>query len=556
MKRKWKTLFGLVLSTSLVITGCGVSNSMGSKDNSLAENQVLRLSVPADVPTLDSGIAIDTSSMDVLNNIQEGLMRLGKTNQPENGLAEDVQISEDKMTYTFTLRKDANWSDGNPVTAKDFEYAWKRVLNPETASEYAYLFYPIKNAQEYHLGEDQDGNPAKVTIDQVGIKAKDDQTLEVNLKQPMFNFLSVITLPTFLPIREDIHKKFGDQYALKPENMLYSGPFVLSSQTQNKMILTKNEQYWDKNSVFLNTVELYTVKDVALGINLYNTGQLDTAMLDQAFVDAFKQSPDYIKVDQASTFYLQMNHNKSFTSNANIRKAITLAIDRQDITDGILKDGSTPALSMVPPSLNGVGNKSFRVNGEVISPNTELAQQYFKKGLEELGLTKAPDRVVLVSTDTTTSKNVALTIQDQLRKILKLDVKLDSPPFKIRLEKASKGDFDLMISGWGADYNDPMSFLDIWTSNNSMNHARYKSAQYDQLIQQAKLAKTQEEQFNFLLKAEQLLVGVENGDTAIAPLYYQSVSMLQKPNVKDIYRHPYGATLSLKWAYVSKAKEN
>ncbi|TCS96912.1 peptide ABC transporter substrate-binding protein [Hazenella coriacea] len=554
MKGKWKSLIGLVLSTSLVITGCSVSSS-GDKEASLAENQVLRLSIPASIPTLDSGIAIDTASMDVLNNIQEGLMRSGKTNQPENGIAEDVEISEDKMTYTFKLREDAKWSDGKSVTAKDFEYAWKRVLDPKTASQYAHLFYPIKNAQEYHIGQDENGKPTKATVNQVGIKAKDDQTLTVTLKRPMFNFLSVITLPTFLPIREDIHKKFGDQYALQPENMLYNGPFVLKSQSQSKWVLTKNEQYWDKNSVYLNTVELYTVKDVALGINLYNAGQVDTAMLDQAFVDAFKQSPDYVKVDHASTFYVQMNHSKSFTNNANIRKAISLAIDRQDITQGILKDGSAPALSMVPPSLNGAGNKSFRSHGEVISPNTELAQQYFKTGLKELGLTKAPDRVVLVCTDTTTSKNVALTIKDQLQKILGLDVKLDSPPLKVRLEKATKGEFDLMLSGWGADYNDPMSFLDIWTSDNSMNHTRYKNPQYDQLIQQAKMAKTQEEQFKYLLQAEQKLVGVQNGDTTIAPLYYMSESILQKTKVKEVYRHPYGATLSLKWAYIAKQQD-
>jgi oligopeptide transport system substrate-binding protein len=548
ISKNWKAVVGIAASISLALTGCSFQQSAATGDDQMSSDQVLRIADTGDIPTLDSAKATDVSSMNILNNIQEGLMRQGQDDQPENGIASDYEVSPDKKTYTFHLRDDANWSDGKPVTADDFRYAWLRALDPKTASQYAYALYPIKNAQKYNQG--------KASASQVGIKVLDKHTLQVTLERPMLNFISMTTMTVYLPEREDIVEKYGSKYGTEADKLVYDGPFTVESWTPQQVILQRNDNYWDSNSVSLKTVQINIIKDLATGINMYNAGQIDIVPLNDAFVDAYKQTPDFVSVKQAGVYYILLNQKNPFFKNDKIRKAITLALDRDQIANRILKDGSSPAGSLVPPSMNGEANKSFRVGGEVVETDVGRAQKLFKEGLKELGLSQPPSNIVMVGYDTTARRNVAVNIKEQLRQTLGWDISLDSPTWKVHLQRAESGNYDMMMLGWSADYNDPMQFFEIFESNNPMNFSHFSNAKYDQLVEKAKQETNEHQEFLDLSQAEKILVGTDGeGQAAFVPLFYGGKSYVQKPYVKDVYRHPFGAEYSLKWAYITKKKQ-
>ncbi|PTX59120.1 oligopeptide transport system substrate-binding protein [Melghirimyces profundicolus] len=542
-KKRLVPLLALVSAASLVLTACGgLTTSNSNAESTVDKNQVLDMTFPAEPPTLDSATTTDVTSFDVLNNIMEGLYRLDKDNRPEPAIASRVEISDDKKTYTFHL-KEAKWSDGKPVTAKDFEYAWKRALDPGTKGEYAYILFPIKNAEEFNSG--------KASREEVGVKAVDDQTLRVELKQPVPYFLSLTAFATYLPQRKDIVEKNGSKYATEPDKMVYNGPFNLEEwKHEQSMKLKKSDTYWDRNSVRLNTVNMNIVKDTATGVNLYTTGETDLTQLDSALAEAFKKSPEYLPVTGSAVQYLQFNTSNNFFDNEKIRKAISYAIDRESMVK-VLKNGSEPAYGLVPPSIINSNNKNFRKQaGAGHQYNSAEARRLFDEGLKELGISEPPEDLTLLSYDDH-RKQAALVIQEQLDTVLGLKVKIDPQPFKMKLDRESKEQFDLTFAGWAADYNDPMTYLDIFVSDSSFNRGDWSNKEYDQLIEKAKSNTDYQERANQLVQAEKIL----NEEVPIAPLYYAGEVYLQKQYIKDLVRHPVGAGLSLKWTYIS-GKEN
>jgi oligopeptide transport system substrate-binding protein len=389
----------------------------------------------------------------------------------------------------------------------------------------------------------------------VGVKAKDEHTLVVTLEKPTLSFINMTTHATYLPQRKDIVEKYKENYGLRPENTVFNGPFIVSKWSPHKIELAKNESYWDKNAVSLTKVDINIIKDVATGINLYNSNQLDTALLNQAFVDAFKQTPDYLEVKQSSTAYILLNQKHPFFRNDNIRKAITLALDREAIAE-IMKDGSVPAGALIPPSLSGEGINSFRINGEIIKPDVNKAREYFEKGLRELGRTTPPTDIVMVSYDSTAKRDVAVNIKEQLKKKLDWDIKLDAPNWKVHVDRLSRGDYDMGMLTWNADYDDPIGHFEIWQSKNPMNWSGFKNAKYDQLVEQAKRTTDSKQQFKILTQAEKILTDVEGeGQAGFVPLFYASKAYVQKTYVKDLYRHATGSEYTLKWAYIIKEKK-
>ncbi|MBA4549228.1 peptide ABC transporter substrate-binding protein [Thermoactinomyces intermedius] len=548
MLKTGKVLLAIASSFSLVLSGCGFQANSGS-NTKLSDKQVLRIAEEGGITTLDTVKANDAITFNVLNNVNEGLMRLGREKQPEYGIAYEYEISPDKTKYTFKLREDAKWSDGEPVTARDFEYAWKRVLNPQSDSGYAYVFFPIKNAKQYNQGQ--------VDASAVGIKAVDDHTLEVQLEKPTLNFIQRTTMIAFMPQRKDVVEKFGDKYGTSAEETIYNGPFKVVSWTPQKVLLEKNENYWDKNGVKLETVEINVVKDLATGINLYNSGQIDTATLNQAFVDAFKNTEEYVEAERARNYYILFNHDDPFFKNEKIRKAINLAIDRGTIANDIMKGGSKPADALIPSSISGVGGKNFReLSGSYVKTDVARAQALFQEGLRELGMSEPPKDIVMVSYDATPLRDVAINIKEQLRKKLNLEIKLDSPTWKTHVNKVKNGNFDMAMLGWVADYNDPFNFFEIWESDNEMNFSHYKNPKFDQLMDQARQTSDPKAQFELLKQAEAVLSGVDDqGSAGFVPLIYYSKAFVQKSYVKDLYRHPFGPEYSLKWAYIVEKKE-
>lgn len=536
-KVKFSSLLAILLVASLVLSACnfGGANEQGGA----ADQATLNLMTLSEPPNLDSAKSTDTESFKILNNTMEGLYRTGKDGNPVLGMAaEEPTVSEDKKTYTFKIR-DAKWSDGKAVTAHDFEYAWKRALDPKTASEYAYILYPVLNAEKFNTG--------KGTADEVGVKALDEKTLEVKLEAPIPYFKDMLGFPTYLPQRQDIVEKFGDKFALEANNLVFNGPFVLSEWKHNQSYqLKKNDNYWDKDAVKLNVVNTKIVKDYATGVNLYKRGELDFTELGLEFADAYKNNPELFTIKEASTFYLEMNNKRKLFTNKKIRQAINMAIDRKTFAENVLKDGSRPAGALVPPDIKANEQKQFR---EIQTTNAEYnpteAKKLWEEGLKELGMTN-PDKIEIVADDTPRGKKASEYVKEQLRVNLGANLVITSVPFKQRLEKGKNGQFDILVSGWGADYNDPMTYLDIFLTGKSYNRGKWSNPQYDALIKKSQNNPNFEERMNDLVQAEKILID----DAAIVPMYYRSRLGLAKPYIKDWAWHIIGPEYSLKWAYI------
>ncbi|RLQ00104.1 peptide ABC transporter substrate-binding protein [Geobacillus stearothermophilus] len=549
MKKRFSFFLVLLLALSTFLAACG-----GGKDNNNAQGgqggekpaekkeQVLNLLESQEIPSLDSALATDQVSFIVLNNVMEGLYRLGKDNKPVPGIAESYEVSQDGKTYTFKLRKDAKWSNGDPVTAHDFEFAWKRVLDPKTKSEYAYIMYDIKNAEEANTG--------KVPLDQVGVKALDDYTLKVELKNPVPYFVGLTAFGTFMPQNEKFVKAQGDKYGLEANTTLYNGPFVLSEwKHEQGWVYTKNPNYWDKDNVKLEKVNVKVVKDTATAVNLYETKQADRVGLTAEFVDKYKNDKNFHTKLDPSLYWLRMNTKKEPLNNVNARKAIAMAIDTQAMVDTLLNNGSIPAKFTVPKDfVTGPDGKDFRdVNGDLVNYNPDEAKKLWEQAKKELGKDKFT--LELLNYDTDNAKKIGEYVKAQLEQNLPgLTVNIKQQPFAQKLKLESNMQYDLSFSGWGPDYQDPMTFLQLWTSTSPHNQTGWSNAEYDKLIKDAQttLANDQQARWDAMLKAEKIVFE----GMPIAPLYQRGAAYLQREYVKDFVTHTFGADYSLKWAYV------
>ncbi|SMO82978.1 peptide ABC transporter substrate-binding protein [Melghirimyces algeriensis] len=530
MGKKFTMTLALLLVASMVLTACGGGQSAGG------DKQVLNITETGEPPGLDSAVTTDQISFDILNNVTEGLYRVDKNNQPQPAIAKDVEISKDKKTYTFKLR-DAKWSDGKPVKAQDFEYAWKRALDPKSKSQYAYILYPIKGAEEY--------NTDKGDKKDVGVKALDDKTLEVKLNDPIPYFLTLTTFATYRPQREDIVEKHGKEYAQDPDKMVYNGPFVMSEWKHKKSFqLKKNDKYWDKDAVKLDEINANIVKETSTEVNLYNTKKADVINVNGEFVDKYKDSKELVKVPEASNFYFQFNTKEKVFSNEKIRKAFSLAIERKTITEKVTKDG-VPAQGIVPITLD-VNGKNYREQaGNMIEEDEEKAKKLLEEGLEELDMDKMPS-IELLGYDRENAKKTQEYMKERLKNVLGVNVEIKIVPFKQKLDLENAGDFQLSFAGWGADYNDPMTFLELWVTGNPYNRGDWSNKEYDKLIKKSQTNADYEERAKDLIKAEKIAMD----EAALAPLYDRQRLKLQKPYVKGIARHPFGADNTYKWAYI------
>lgn len=537
----------LFLILSLLLAACGgntpAENGSKGGNNKLAAEQVLHLAADQEPPQLDSAKSADGVSFTVLVNTMEGLMSLDKNNQPVPAVAkEDPEISKDGLTYTFHLRHHSQWSDGSPVTAHDFEYAWKRALNPKTASPYAFVFYDIKNAEAYNTG--------KATADDVGVNALDDHTLEVQLNQPTPTFPAKVAVPSFFPQKQAFVEEKGNKYAQEDDALLYNGPFKLANWKHNtSWEYIKNEKYWDANNVKLEKVTWNVVKDASTGVNLYNTGKLDVTLLDGDFASQFRDREDSQTVIGSSSAYLVLNQQNKFLRNKKIRTAIATAIDRKAFTEIVLKNGSQAAYGYVPPGITGDEKQTYREQvGSLKSPtNPEEAKKILQEGLDELGLEKAPTLDYLTD-DTELNRRTAEFVQEQLRTNLGLTINIKQQPLKSYLDQLQQNNFDLAYATWGAAYNDPLYFLDVWLTDGPYNYPKWSNQEYDQLLQAARSANNIDTRLKKMKQAEEILIE----EAPLVPLYYRSYSYLWRENVKGLIRPPSGPMFLIKEAYIAK----
>lgn len=555
MGKKVAGLFSAVLVSSVALAACGndkAEETSGTKEGStstdLTEKQVLNLSDSQEIPSMDTAKATDNVSFNVMNNVFEGLYRLGENDKLEDGVATDHEVSEDGLTYTFHLRKDAKWSNGDPVTAKDFEYAWKRVLNPETAAEYAYIMYDIKNAEKVNSGE--------LPVDELGVKAVDDYTLEVQLEKAIPYFAELTVFGTFMPQNQAYVESQGENYALEADTLIYNGPFTLSSwKHEEGWQYQKNDQYWDKDNVQLDEINVTISKEIATTVNLYETGKLDAIMtpgggLSSEFVDKYSGDPNFVESLEPTLFFLRLNQTKEELKNVNLRKAISMAFDKEGMVDVILNNGSIASNGFVPSEfVTGPDGKDFREeNGDLTSYDVKKAQEYWETAKSELGVKELT--LELLTYDTDSAKKQAEFLQAELEKNLPgLTVEIKQQPFKQKLELETNMDYEISIGGWGPDYPDAMTFMDMFVTDGAHNQQNFSNAKYDQLIEDSKttLLSDLDARWDALLQAEKILI---EDEAVIAPLYQRGNAFLVQDYVKGVVNHSFGGDFSYKWASV------
>ncbi len=538
----------LVLVT--VLAACGKHNSQSSGNGKYASSQVLNLSYPSSLDSIDIS---NMSGYGSTGNIFESLYRLGKNGSITPGLAKSTKVSKDGKTYTFTIRN-AKWSDGSKITAQDFVYSWKRTVTPATKSQYAYLFSGVKNADEIVAG--------KKSPSTLGIKAQGEHTFIVTLDKPITYFKKLMTYPLFGPISEKAVKKWGSKYATKAQYMLYSGPFKLTgwTGTNNSWQFVKNNQYWDKKAVHLQKINYTVNESTTTTLNLFQEKKLDLTQLASEQVKNMKSSSDYTTYPYSITAFLVYNFQdsnatiKKALNNAKIRQAISLSINRKTLVKNVIGDASTVSKTFVPQDLvkDAKTGKDFADESTVknsTSYNKALAQKLWKQGLKETGIKKLS--IQLLASNDEPNKPISQYLKSALEKNLDgMTVNLSNIPSKVASSRAQSGDFDLYLSGWGADFNDPISHLQIMTNNSGYNYGKYNSSTYNALVNKAQNqdANDTSARWQDMINAEKTIMK----DQGITPLYQTVYSYLQNPKVKGIIHNTAGTQWNYKYAYIAK----
>lgn len=543
MKLKKFAAVGTVLAVSaLTLAACGSNKSSSSGSDA----QVLNWNESAELPTMDLSQATDTVSFTALNNTMEGLYRIGKNSKIEPGIAKKTEVSDDGLTYTFTLRKDAKWSNGDPVTAKDFVYSWQRTVDPKTGSQYAYLFDGVANVNDIMNG--------KKPVTDLGIKAEGDYKLVVTLDKEVPYFKLLLGFPTFFPQNEKAVEKYGSKYGTASKYMVYNGPFKLTGWTGTNLswTLAKNNAYWDKKAVKLSKINYKVNKTASTSYNLYQSGKLDATSLSAEQAKQLKGSKEYVSRPQASTFYFEYNQTKKAFKNKKIRQAISMVINRKQFVDKVLGDGSIPAKGLVPEGLSSYDGTDFATAAYEktgVEYNVEEAKKLWKEGMAEEGLTSLD--ITLLSDDTGNAKKSTEFVQSAIESNLEgANVTAANVPFKTRLDRSQKGDFDVVISAWGADFADPISFLDMFTTNNSYNRGKWSNAEYDALVNASKTTDAVDpaKRWDDLVKAEKILME----DQGVSPIYQSTQAWVIKSKVKGVIYNSSGANYNFKEAYVKE----
>ena len=536
-------LLSIVLVLSLALAACGTGDKSSSGDTdkgSASETKELNLTFASEPPTLHPALATDTTSGSVISNIFEGLMTM-VDGKPVEAAAESYEISEDLLTYTFKLR-DAKWTNGDPVTAEDFKYAWLWALNPDNASEYASILYPIKGAEAYNLGE--------ATADDVAINVVDEKTIEVTLEAPTPYFLELTAFKTFYPIHQATSEE-NPKWFTEADTIVSNGPFTLTDWVHNgSMVLEKSDTYWDADNVKIDVVNIEMAESETTQMTKFDSGEIDylgapfgSIPLDA--IDRLKSENLLNITDQSGVYWYKFNTTDKVTSNVNIRKALTLAIDRQSLIDNITKGEQQPALGMVPNSVEGFGDDE----GYFADADFETAKEYLAKGLKELGLASPSDLTISISYNTSESHAaIAQFIQQGWTTNLGINVKLDNAEWQVYLEKLNSLDYQLGRMGWVADYNDAYSFLEQFNSaDNGNNDTGWENAQYADLLKQSVVETDPQARLDLLLQAEAIMVD----EMPVAPIYFYTNLSTKKDYVTGMEADALG-NINLKYADVNK----
>ncbi|KEP25880.1 MULTISPECIES: peptide ABC transporter substrate-binding protein [Bacillus] len=545
MKKRWSVVT-LMLIFTLVLSACGFSgNKSGDSTSSSGEAKTtLNVNISTEPFSLHPGLANDSTSGSVIRQTFEGLTRINAEGKPENAMASDIKTSADGKTYTFTLR-DAKWSNGDPVTAKDFEYAWKWALDPKNESQYAYQLYYIKGAEA--------ANKGKAKVADVGIKAKDDKTLVVELENPTPFFTELTAFYTYMPVNQKVAEKNKNWFTNAGENYVSNGPFVLSQWKHGGSItLEKNNEYWDKDTVKLKKINMSMIKDTNTELSMFKKGELDwagspTGSLPTESLQTLKKDGGLKIQTIAGIYNYKFNTEVKPLNNANIRKALAYSINRQAIVDKITQGEQVPAMAIVPPTMEGfTDNKT----GYFKDHDVATAKELLEKGAKELGYKSVSDLPALKLSYNTDEghQKIAQAIQEMWKKDLGIKVELDNSEWNVYIDKIHSGDYQIGRMGWLGDFNDPVNFLELYKDKDGGNNdTGWENKEYKQLLNDSAKETDKTKREEMLKKAEEILIN----DMPVAPIYFYTQLWVQDPKLKGVVVSGLG-DVQYKWAHFEK----
>ncbi len=507
--------------------------------------QKLSIATQGELATLDSALYNDVPSSDMIGQVFEGLYRVKNGTEVEFGQAESVKVSDDGLTYTFTLRDGLKWSDGSPVTAADFEYSYQRLADPKSGASVQSVDV-FKNAAAVRKGEKE--------VSELGVKALDDKTLEVTLEYPAPYLPKLLSGSRYMPVSKAVHSAKGDKYGTSADNVVTNGPFTIQdwNGTNLEWKLVKNDNYWDAANVYLKDVQVQVIKENSTGADLFDAGQLDYTTLTDQFVQEYTGADDFHTASKATIGYLSFNTQREATANADLRRAIAQAFDKQVYADSVIQDGSKVLNNQVPKDfdVNEAGEDYQTAAGPMLEYNLEAAQADWAKAKAALG--KDTIELQLLTSDVGLSKRTAEFLQAQLEANLPgLKLTISSVPLKNRLEFQRQSDFDIFYGTWAPDYQDALNFIEQYKTGGGINFAKYSNTEYDKLVEQARneYANDPAKRRQALIQAE--TIGIKQ-DAVAAPIYQSSTSYLLKSRVQNFEVMPFGRTINLRPVYVTE----
>lgn len=535
--KKVKKLLATLVVTALTfsLAGCGGASTNTAQTGQTGGDKVLKAQVDVEVASMDPQIATDGTSFDAISAVTDGLYQTDSEGKAVMALADKVDKSADGLHYTFTL-KDAKWSNGTAVTANDFVFAWRRLVDPKTASEYNFIasIAGLKNADAIVNGEKG--------VEELGVTAKDDKTLVVELDAPVPFFESLMAFPSFYPVNEEFYNKCGDTFATSVDTILCNGAFKIKSYepAATSVEFEKNPDYWDAANVKLDGLQFQVIKDSQQAMLSYQNGDVDLATLAGEQVDQFKSDAEFKNIMEGYLWYISPNLKVAGLENKNLRMALALSYDKEAIVNNILKDGSVVADYAIPKTLaTGPDGKDFRETADTyLSSDKKKALEYYEKAKQELG--KDSFTYKMVVEDTESAQNVAQFIQSEIQTNLPgVTIQLEVLPKKNRVDRMQNGEFELGLTRWGPDYADPMTYLDMWVTNNPNNYGFWSNTEYDKTIDSAKkgeLALDQKARWEALKGTEKTVMD----DAVIFPVYQKGSAVMIKSNVSGVDFHSVG----------------
>ena len=569
LKRKLSILLIVTLLFTTLLTGCSggeetdkvvdkenevndVQEDEASDDTESDDEQVLKISLGTEPDSLDVAKASDAYSLQVVEQATETLTRI---ETDENGdtviapaAAEEWKVSEDGLEWTFQLR-DAEWADGEPLTAHDFEYGMKRVIDPETASPISTLLKHLKNAEEAIEGN--------IDVDEVGVEAIDDKTLKITLEYPVPYFLHLTAGREMQPQRKDIIEELGNVYGSEAEHTISCGPFIIEEWVHNsEVILTKNENYWDKDSVKLDKIVMKIISEPTALMGEFKNEEVDFVSANSAeWIEELEAEDKYTRITKLipRTSYLFFNQEHELFSNAKIRQAFSIALDREEIQTDISQDLTRAAYGWIAPPIECDGVNFREAVGDPIKDLIEEnpdPQALLVEGLEELGMDPDPSKVtVTIMQPDTAGKEFGEYLQQTFTQVLGINIELDSTEWPVFQERNRQLDYEMGYKSWGGGVSDPTSFLDLWMTGNKIVPIGWANEEYDNLVKEASLSLDTDERIEKFAEAERILV---KDECSIAPFEYLTTNTFIQPYVKGLMLPDFGSVV-LKYAYIDKS---